>query len=280
MDKLLVVDGSNLLFQMFYGMPSRIVNRQGHPIQGTLGFLGALLKMCRWLHPTHVAVLFDGECANPRTELDPDYKADRPDLSLLPEEDTPFFQLPDIEAALDHLHIFRRETTDCEADDWIAACAGLAGPDLEVVIASQDSDFFQLIGPWVQVFRYRSDRSVLCDNEYLQNKFGILPQQYAAWKSLTGDTSDNIRGVDKVGPKTATALLQQFGTLDALLEGADRITKPSVRQAVQQQVARIRKNFALICLKQQGSLPFTMEQTVYSDAGLSTTEVLHAIGLR
>lgn len=280
MDKLLVVDGSNLLFQMFYGMPSRIVNRQGHPIQGTLGFLGALLKMCRWLHPTHVAVLFDGECANPRTELDPDYKADRPDLSLLPEEDTPFFQLPDIEAALDHLHIFRRETTDCEADDWIAACAGLAGPDLEVVIASQDSDFFQLIGPWVQVFRYRSDRSVLCDNEYLQNKFGILPQQYAAWKSLTGDTSDNIRGVDKVGPKTATALLQQFGTLDALLEGTDRITKPSVRQAVQQQVARIRKNFALICLKQQGSLPFTMEQTVYSDAGLSTTEVLHAIGLR
>lgn len=280
MDKLLVVDGSNLLFQMFYGMPSRIVNSHGHPIQGTLGFLGALLKMCRWLHPTHVAVLFDGECTNPRTELDPDYKADRPDLSLLPEEDTPFFQLPDIKAALDYLHIFHRETTDCEADDWIAACAGLAGPDMEVVIASQDSDFFQLIGPWVQVFRYRSDRSVLCDSGSLQDKFGIAPQQYAAWKSLTGDTSDNIRGVDKVGPKTATALLQQFGTLDALLENTDRIIKPSVRQAVQQQVARIRKNYALICLNRQGPVPFAMEQAVYSDAGLSTTEVLRTIGLR
>jgi len=280
MEKLLVVDGSNLLFQMFYGMPSRIVNRQGHPIQGTLGFLGALLKMCRWLEATHVAVLFDGECTNPRTELDPEYKADRPDLSLLPEEDTPFFQLPDIEAALDFLHIFRRETTECEADDWIAACAGLAGPDREVIIASQDSDFFQLIGTHVKVFRYRSDSSVLCDDTYLREKFGIVPEQYAAWKSLTGDHADNIRGIDKVGPKTATALLQQFGTMDALLENTDRIAKPSVRQAVQQQIDRIRTNYRLICLQQTAVLPFSAEQMRFSDPGLSTTAVLQAIGLR
>ena len=90
MDKLLIVDGSNLLFQMFYGMPARIVGADGKAIQGTLGFVGALLKIIRMTAPTHVLVVFDGECENPRRELDEDYKGNRPDYSQLPEEDTPF----------------------------------------------------------------------------------------------------------------------------------------------------------------------------------------------
>ena len=74
-DRFLIVDGSNLLFQMFFGMPSRITNRRGRPIHGTLGFVGALLKMIRRTSPTHIVVLFDGEHENPRTELNADYKA-------------------------------------------------------------------------------------------------------------------------------------------------------------------------------------------------------------
>ena len=75
MDRILLVDGSNLLFQMFYGMPSRIVNRHGKAIHGTLGFVGALLKMIRMICPTHVAAFFDGEHENPRTAIDGIYKA-------------------------------------------------------------------------------------------------------------------------------------------------------------------------------------------------------------
>ena len=92
MKKLLIVDGSNLLFQMFYGMPARIVGKNGRPIQGTLGFIGALLKMIRLSGADHVAVLFDGECSNERVELDPNYKANREDFSAMVEEDTPFSQ--------------------------------------------------------------------------------------------------------------------------------------------------------------------------------------------
>ena len=99
--KLLIVDGSNLLFQMFYGMPARITNAQGKAIQGTLGFVGALLKMIRAVSPTHVFVAFDGACENARTEIDSDYKANRPDYSDVPEEETPFSQLPDIFCALE-----------------------------------------------------------------------------------------------------------------------------------------------------------------------------------
>ena len=100
-NRLLIVDGSNLLFQMFYGMPTRIVNSQGKPIHGTLGFIGALLKIIRRIEPTHLAVLFDGEHENVRAAIQPAYKANRTDYSKMPEEETPFSQLPDIYAALD-----------------------------------------------------------------------------------------------------------------------------------------------------------------------------------
>lgn len=280
MDRLMIVDGSNLLFQMFYGMPARIVNADGKAIQGTLGFVGALGKIIRMVRPSHAVVVFDGECANERQELDPDYKANRPDLSQLPEEDTPFSQLPDIRAALDCLGIRHRETADCEADDWIAGYAKALSGEMEVVIVSQDSDFFQLIGPRVRVVRYRGEHSVLCDEAYIREKLGVEPEQYAAYKSLTGDTADNIRGVEKVGPKTAAALMRQFGDIETLLEHASQIQKPSVRASVQASAERVRKNYRLICLEGSGDLPFGVEELAYADRGLTTTQVLRLIGLR
>ena len=280
MEKLLVVDGSNLLFQMFYGMPARITNKDGKAIQGTLGFVGALLKMIRMIAPTHVTVLFDGECTNERSEIEPDYKGNRIDYSQMPEEDTPFSQLPDIYAALDYLGIRHRETTDCEADDWIAGYAHSYGKKMDVVIVSQDSDFFQLIDQQVKVLRYRGEKSVLCNREYIQVKLGVEPEQYAAYKSLTGDTTDNIRGVEKVGPKTAAALMRQFGDLDTLLNQTEQISKPSVRKAVEESKERIRKNDVLIRLSGTAALPFDLNELRYCDRGLTTSQVLHAIGIR
>ena len=280
MDKLLVVDGSNLLFQMFYGMPARIVNGQGKAIQGTLGFVGALLKIIRMVQPTHVLVAFDGECENGRTELDAEYKGNRPDYSQIPEEDTPFSQLPDIYAALDELGICHRETENCEADDWIAGYAKRCGGDMDVVIASQDSDFFQLITPHVSVLRYRGKSSTLCDPAYIRQKLGIGPEQYAAFKALTGDTADNIRGIEKIGPKTAAELMNQFGDLQALLAGASEIRKPSVRESVLRNLERIRKNDALIRLIGEVPLPFEVEALRWQDCGMTTTQVLQKIGVK
>lgn len=280
MDKLLIVDGSNLLFQMFYGMPARIVNRQGRAIQGTLGFVGALLKMIRMVRPNHVLVVFDGECDNGRTALDENYKANRPDYGGMPEEETPFSQLPDIYAALDELGIRHKETENCEADDWIAGFALQFGCDMDVVIASQDSDFFQLITERVSVLRYRGKNTVICDPAYIREKLGIEPRQYAAFKALTGDTADNIRGADKVGPKTAAELMNQFGDLQNLIEQADSIRKPSIRQSVIRNVARIQKNYALICLLGESVLPFMPEQLRWEDPGLTTTQVLEKCGIK
>jgi len=279
MKKLVLVDGSNLLFQMFYGMPARIVNRQGRPIHGTIGFIGALLKIFRMLEPTHAAVLFDGECSNPRRLADPDYKANREDYSLLPEEETPFSQLPDIFAALDHLGISWAETTDCETDDWMASYAKRCGADWQLTLVSQDSDYFQLIDEKTSVLRYRGEASILWNGACLSAKLGIAPEQYAAFKSLTGDVSDNIRGVEKVGPKTAAALLRQFGDLETLLARCEEISKPSVRKAVAENRQRILKNYALIRLDGRHPVPFEPESLTYTPSGLSSTQVLRAVGV-
>ncbi len=280
MNRLLIVDGSNLLFQMFFGMPSRIINKRGKAIQGTLGFVGALLKIIRKTEPTHVAVLFDGEHENARTELDRNYKANRVDYSDVPEEDNPFSQLPDIYRALDFLGIKHAETVDCETDDWIAGYALTYGAEHEVVISSYDSDFFQLITDRVSILRYRGEKTVICTPEYISEKFSVSPKQYAEFKALTGDTADNIKGADKIGPKTAAALLNEFGTLDEIINRAGEIRKPSVRASVLENTERLRRNYKLIKLEQCCTLPFSPDALSYSDFGLKTTEVLSAIGLR
>lgn len=270
MNRLLIVDGSNLLFQMFFGMPSRITNSEGKAIQGTLGFVGALLKIIRRTEPTHIAVLFDGEHENERTELNADYKANRVDYSQTPEEDSPFSQLPDVYAALDYMGIKHTETTVCETDDWIAG----------VIVASFDSDFFQLITENVSILRYRSDNTVICTPAYLREKFGIEPSQYADFKSLTGDSSDNIKGADKVGPKTASSLLSEFGNLENIILNAAPIKKPSIRESIIRNADRLRTNYKLIKLEGTVPLPFTMKELPYTYDGITTNEVLKGIGVK
>lgn len=280
MEHILIVDGSNLLFQMFYGMPNLILSRQGRPIQGVVGFVGALLKIIRFLKPTHICVCFDGECHNERRDLDEDYKANRPDYSLIPEEETPFSQLPDIYEALDYLGICHRQTQCCEADDWIAGYALTLGREHRVTLVSQDSDFFQLISENVTVLRYRGENSTLCTPDDIRERLGVTPEQYADFKSLTGDTADNIKGAPKVGPKTAAALLQQFGTLDATLQNIPLIKKPSIRASLEASAQRLRLNQKLIRLTGAKDLPFTLEQMAYTYRGQTTTQILTALNLR
>lgn len=280
MERILIVDGSNLLFQMFYGMPARIVNDRGKAIQGTLGFVGALLKIIRRTKPTHVVVVFDGEHENERSALDPDYKANRVDYSEVTEEENPFSQLADIYAALDYLNIRHAETTDCEADDVTAGYVHTYGNSAEIVISSLDSDFFQLITDKVSVLRYRGDKTVILTPEHITEKFGITPAQYADFKSLVGDAADNIRGADKVGPKTAASLLNEFGTLENIFANAEKIKKPSVRQSIINNTKRLERNYKLIRLDGSASLPFSLNELAYAYNGITTTEVLRGIGLK
>lgn len=150
--------------------------------------------MLRMVEPMHLIVLFDGEHENARSMIDSDYKANRVDYSKVPEEEKPFSRIQDVYAALDFLRIKHMETTSCEADDLIAGYALSFGSKMQVVISSFDSDFFQLITDKVSVLRYRGKNTIIYTPERILEKFGIMPERYADFKSLTGDTADYIRG--------------------------------------------------------------------------------------
>lgn len=277
MDKLLLVDGSNLLFQMFFGMPARIVNQRGKAIHGTMGFIGALLKIIRMTNPTHVAVLFDGEHENERAKFDSDYKANRIDYSAMPEAECPFSQLPDIYEALDFLGIKHADTTVCETDDWIAGYVYACGKDVQIVISSFDSDYFQLLSDSVSVLRYRGKKTAIITPEHLCERLGITPAQYADFKSLVGDASDNLKGADKIGPKTAAFLLSEFKTLENLLANADKIRRPSVKASIFNGAERLRTNYRLIKLTGGAALPFELRELQTPKIHFTTTEILHQI---
>ncbi len=295
--KLLIIDGHNLLFQMFFGMPNRIINKDGKAIQGVIGFVGALNKIIKQVEPTHVVVLFDGEHENARRELLPEYKDNREDYSQVPEDENPFVQLPDVYRALDEMGVKHCETQDVETDDVIASYVftyvatsaygdkkhsvipDKHGGEIEIVISSWDSDFFQLISEKVQVLRYRGKCTTICDIAYLKDKFDITPEAYADFKSLVGDTADNIKGATGIGPKTASALLKRFGSLQEIIERSDEIDKKKVRETVQREQDRLRINYQIIKLNDNAELPFALEELEYSGAERKTNEILAAIHL-
>lgn len=265
---------------MFFGMPARIINKDGKAIQGTLGFVGALLKIIRKVEPTHITVIFDSEHENSRCALNPDYKANRIDYNMVSKEENPFSQLHDIYAALDCLEIRHTEAGNCEADDIIAGYALTFGQEAEIIISSFDSDFFQLITDKVSILRYRGEKTVICTPEYITDRFGITPEQYADFKSLTGDKADNIKGAEKIGVKTAAMLLNKFTTLENIIANAQQIKKPSIKSSVIKNSERLKTNYKIIKLDNTAPLPFTIQELEYKYNGITTNEILKEIGLK
>lgn len=278
MDKLLIVDGHNLLFQMFFGMPSRIINSQGVAIHGVLGFVGALNKIFDAVSPTYAVVFFDGETHNIRCDVDENYKANRTDYSQVEESENPFSQLPYVYSALDFMQVAHAETTTCETDDVIASYAKRYKDMCKIVISSFDSDYFQLIDDNVSVFRYRGKNSVMCTAQYVEERFGVKPAVYAHFKSLVGDASDNLVGCKGIGPKRAASLLQNFGTVQNLCENAYKIENASLRAIVCENKQVILRNYSLINLQGNESLPFDISQLEVPKRK-KTMEVVRGIGL-
>ena len=151
---------------------------------------------------------------------------------------------------------------------------------MEIIISSFDSDFFQLITNNVSVLRYRGEKTVICTPEYVMDKFGIVPEQYADFKSLVGDTADNIKGAEKVGIKTAAMLLEEFGTLENVIANVENIKKTSVKESIIRNAEKLRLNYLIIKLGEYKLLPFNKQELEYYYAGITTNEVLKGIGLR
>ncbi len=254
-NRLLLVDGHNLLFRMFYGMPDHFRTADGIRYNAVYGFANAMAAVMSELRPTHALVLFDTEECGERRSLDADYKANRPDWSEVPPDELPFAQIPAVRLVLEECGIPYAEARGCEADDLIASYALSVGDDWRALILSTDRDYWQLVGDRVSVVRYQGGVCETVTPEEVQSRFGVRPDQFADWKCLVGDPSDNIAGAPGVGPKTAAALLSEFGTLDGLLSRLDEVPRAKIRDSLDASRERLALNRRLILLRGDAPLP-------------------------
>jgi DNA polymerase I len=275
----LLVDGHNMLFRYFRGMPNVITSLQGAPIQGAYGFLASLIRDLRRFIPAKVIVCFDSFGRPDRTKDDPNYKKDRV-WDFASEEDNPFSQLPIIEEALRHIHIPTMSVEGVEADDLLATCARKAKSEgLFVIISSNDRDLFQLADAQTTIYYRRGKREYFIDEAEINLRYGIPPNCLSEWTALVGDRSDNISGVKGIGRLGATNLLKRYGTLDGIYDHLDEIgvQHASNLLAAKEQVFR---SAALIRLREvalDDRFWRSTEQAPTID--LHVRHVLHAIGV-
>ena len=221
-NRLMLIDGHSMAFRAFYALPTeKFTTTTGQATNAIYGFLSMLATLLHDEQPTHVAVAFDVGRTTFRTEMFPDYKAQR-------DETPPEFisQIPILKNLLAALGITTIEKPNYEADDIIATLATTAQPlGFETLIVTGDRDSLQLVNNTTTVLYPMKGVSVMhrFTPQAVQDKYGLTPEQYPDFAALRGDPSDNLPSVPKVGEKTATKWIVQYGNLTNLLNNADTI---------------------------------------------------------
>ena len=217
MTDLVLIDGSSYLYRAFHALPA-LSNSQGKPTGALHGVLTMILKLIREERPEHVAVVFDAPGKTFRDEMFAEYKAHRP-----PMPDELRAQVPPILDAVTAMGLPLLQVPGVEADDVIATlCAQAEERNLEVLVSTGDKDLAQLVTDRVTLINTMDDSRM--DRDGVKARFGVYPEQIVDYLALVGDTSDNIPGVPKVGPKTAAKWLSQYGSADEIVAHGDDIT--------------------------------------------------------
>ncbi len=218
MKTILLIDASHFLFRAFYALPP-LNTSTGHPTGATRGFLSMLRALRRDVPTEYVACVFDPKGPTFRSEIYPDYKANR--------EETPQdlkTQIPDVFEAVRKLGIPLIQVDGIEADDTIGTIAKRAEEEgFNVVIATGDKDYAQLVTRNVVLINTMGSDNTWLDIEGVKQKFGVFPNQIIDYLALMGDKIDNVPGVPKCGPKTAAGWLDKYGTLEELIEKSDTV---------------------------------------------------------
>jgi len=214
--KLWLVDGSSYLYRAFHALPP-LTSSRGEPTGAVLGVLNMLNKLLKEESPDRIAIVFDAPGRTFRDDLFEEYKAHRP-----PMPDDLRAQLEPLLAAVEAMGLPLLRVPGVEADDVIGTLASqAAGRGLNTVISTGDKDMAQLVSERIGLVNTMTGSRL--DRDGVKAKFDVWPEQVVDYLALVGDSSDNIPGVPKVGPKTAAKWLNQYGTLDAIVAHAEEI---------------------------------------------------------
>jgi len=248
--KLVLVDGSSYLFRAFHGLPPLISN--GHPTGAIYGVLNMLRKLLLDENPDLIGVIFDAKGKTFRNDIYPEYKANRPPMP------------DDLRMQIEPLHeIIRAQglplvmVDNVEADDVIGTLAKQADEHgYQVLISTGDKDMAQLVNEHVRLINTMNN--VVMDEDMVVEKFQVRPDQIIDYLALMGDTSDNIPGVPKVGPKTASKWLNEYGSLDNVLQSAEKF-KGKIGENLRASIDFLPMSYELATIKLDVKLDFKLQ---------------------
>ncbi|HEX9047813.1 MAG TPA: 5'-3' exonuclease H3TH domain-containing protein [Verrucomicrobiae bacterium] len=243
MKRLLIVDGHAYAYRAFHAIRN-LRGPEGRPTNAIYGFIKMLEKLRVALEPAGLMVVWDGGLSAERMAALPEYKIHRPEM---PEDLRP--QLNEIGEYLTAVGVASFCGPGIEADDYIACLARqAAGQGWQVVIASSDKDFMQLVCGNIGLWNPNDKAGMVWTREQVLARSGVEPGQVADWLALMGDAVDNIPGVPGVGPKTAADLLKQFGSVASLYGRLAEVKSEKLRAALTAAAENVRRNLRLVQL--------------------------------
>ncbi|HEV2966240.1 MAG TPA: 5'-3' exonuclease H3TH domain-containing protein [Chthoniobacterales bacterium] len=252
--RLLLIDGHYYVYRSFFAIPN-LSNSRGEPTNAIFGFTKTLRLMVKHLRPELGAVFWDEGMPERRVKLQPAYKETRKEMPLPMVPQLEFIQ-GELTALLGFNNISLPNT---EADDLMGcyAMAACKRKGMEVILATNDKDLYQLVGPCVKVYTTAKadlaspkDAFALLGEKEATAKWEVPPKMIGDVLALSGDSVDNIPGVSGLGRKTASALIRDFGGLDGLLANIDKVKSDKMRiklTAAREQILQNRKMVDLDC---------------------------------
>lgn len=265
MGRLLLVDGNSIINRAYYAVIGRapMTAPDGTPTGAVNGFFNSVLGVMKEYEPDHLCILFDRREPTFRHKMSAEYKANRHGMP-----DDLAAQMPVVKELCDLLGMPRMELAGFEADDLIGTLSK-QGEDagMDVFIFSGDHDDFQLISDKVSVVMPQSGKGkeprVLFDRERFETTYGVKPELFVHVKALMGDNSDNIKGVDKVGEKTAFKLIAQYETIDGVYEHAGELS-PALKTKISESKELLDMNLKLCTIVRDAPVPYGVDKTGYT----------------
>lgn len=254
MQKIFVIDASGYLYSSYFAIRN-MTNSKGESTNALYGFIRSVHKLIKDFKPTHLVAVFDGpRNAKKRLEIYPEYKANRSESP----QDLPY-QIGWAQEFCGMMGLPYLNIPEVEADDTIGAITKWAEKQgTEVYICSTDKDLGQLVNDRTFMLNTRKENQIIGAKE-VEEIYGVPPSQIIDLLALTGDASDNVPGVAGIGPKTASALLKQFGSLDELLANTDKIAGDKKRISIVENTNNALLSRKLVTLDLSVEIPNTQD---------------------
>lgn len=264
MEKIVLIDGHSILNRAFYGVPD-LTNSAGLHTNAVYGFLNILFKILEEETPDYLTVAFDVKAPTFRHEMFKEYKGTR---KPMPEELQE--QVPVLKEVLSAMGIRMMEKAGLEADDILGTLAKRAErEDMAVSLVSGDRDLLQIATDKIKIRIPKTKGGKTEIEDYyaadVEAKYQVNPVQFIDLKALMGDTADNIPGVPKVGEKTATELMVQFGSLDDIYARVEEVKKNSIRESLKNNEELARLSKALATINVDSPIEFAFEEAKVHD---------------